>query len=151
MNDDTTRSQDSTPLALSAAELEAIIRGGLPTAGKSGLAVEEVRPRYARVRLPFKPWMLRPGNTVSGPALFTAADAAMYALVMAHVGPQVMAVTAGFNVHFLHKPKAGDVIAEARLLKLGRRLAVMEVELFSAGDPTLVAHATGSYALPAAS
>lgn len=139
MNDET--------LALTAAEIEAVIKAGLPSAG-GGFAVEEVRPRYARIRLPFGPWMLRPGNLVSGPALFTAADAAMYALVMAHIGPVVMAVTANMSLHFLSAAPAGDVVAEAKMLRLGMRMAVMEVALFTGPDQAFVAHVTGTYALP---
>lgn len=135
-------------LKLSAVEIEAVIRSGLPAAAKSGLKVEEVRPGYARIRLPFSNWMLRPGNVISGPTLFTAADSAMYACVMAHIGAQVMALTANLTINFLNPGRAGDVVAEAKLLRLGQRMAVMEVALFTAGDPTLVAHVTGSYALP---
>jgi uncharacterized protein (TIGR00369 family) len=139
---------DAPKLKLTAAEIETVIRGGLPTAAPSGIAVEEVRPGYARIRLPFSKWMLRPGNLVSGPTLFTAADTAMYALVMAHIGPEVMAVTADLNIHFLSAAPAGDVVAEARMLRLGLRLAVMEVSLYTGDDRTLAAHVTGTYALP---
>lgn len=135
-------------LKMSAAEVEAAIRTGLPSAGDSGFRVEEVRPRGARVRLPFHRWMLRPGELVSGPALFTAADTAMYALVLSHVGPQLMALTANLNIHFLSPAPAGDVVADARLLRMGSRLAVMEVLLYTAGGDEPVAHVTGSYALP---
>ena len=110
--------------------------------------IDELRPGFARVRMPFRKWMLRPGNVVSGPALFTTADLAMYALVLAHTGPQLMAVTSNLNLNFVSKGVAADVIAEASLLKLGRKLAVMEVKLRCGDDPTLVAHATGSYMLP---
>ena len=136
-------------LRLSAAETEAVIHGGLPAAAKSGLKVEEVRSGYARVRLPFNPWMLRAGNVISGPTLFTAADSAMYACVLAHIGAQVMALTANLTINFLNPGSAGDVVAEAKLLRLGQRMAVLEVSVFTADEPTLVAHVTGSYALPA--
>lgn len=139
---------DAVPLRLTAAEVEAVIKNGLPVAG--GFSVEEVRPHYARIRLPFSKWMLRPGNLVSGPALFTAADAAMYALVMAHIGPVVMSVTANMNMHFLSAAPAGDIVAEAKMLRLGMRLAVMEVSLFTGPDRTFAAHVTGTYALPRA-
>lgn len=135
-------------LRLTAAEVEAAIRRGLPSAEHSGLRVEEVREGYARVRFPFKSWMLRPGNVVSGPTLFTAADSAMYALVLAHIGPAMMAVTANLSINFLYPAAAGDVVAEAKLLRMGQRLAVMEVAIYTADDATMVAHATGSYAIP---
>ena len=134
------------PLLMSAPEVEGVIRAGLPSA--SGFSVEEVRSAYARIRLKFGNWMLRPGNLVSGPAMFTAADAAMYALVMAHRGPLLMAVTTDMNLHFLNAAPAGDVVAEAKLLRLGQRLAVMEVALFTGPDRTFAAHVTGTYALP---
>jgi uncharacterized protein (TIGR00369 family) len=136
-------------LKLTAEEVERAIRGGLPGAQRSALRVEEVREGYARVRLPFHERMLRPGNSISGPTLFAAADTAMYALVMAHVGPQLMAVTASMNLNFLLRPRPGDVIGEATLLKLGRRLVVMEAALFTSAGPERVAHVTGTYALPA--
>lgn len=137
-------------LKLTAQAVEQLIRQGLPAAEQGDFRVEAVTPGYARIRLPFHAHMLRPGNTISGPTLFTAADSAMYALVLAHIGPQVMAVTANLSINFLNRAQPGDVIGEARLLKLGRRLAVMEVGLSTGGDPALVAHVTGSYALPAA-
>lgn len=133
-------------LKLTAAQIEAIFRQHF--GNSNGLKVEEVREGYVRLRLPFHKWMLRPGNVVSGPALFTAADAAMYALVMAHLGPVMMAVTTNMNLHFLTAAPAGDVVAECTLLCMGSRLAVMEVSLFTGPDRVLAAHVTGTYSLP---
>jgi uncharacterized protein (TIGR00369 family) len=134
-------------LKLTAEQVETLIQGGV-TSTRGRLRVEEVRENYARVRLPFRESMLRPGNVVSGPALFTAADTAMYALVLSHVGPELMAVTSNLNINFLAKAKAGDVVAIATALKFGRRLVVMEVSLYTADAPQRVAHVTGSYARP---
>lgn len=137
-------------LKLDAAQVENLIRGGLPMANKGAIVVESVAPGIARVRMPFRDGMIRPGNVLSGPAMFSAADLAMYALVLSHLGPTLMAVTSTFTINFLNKAKPGDLIAEAGLLKMGRRLVVMEVSLYSSADPaTRVAHVTGSYALPA--
>jgi len=133
---------------LTAQQVEDLIHRGF-AAKRKILAIEEVRPGYVRARLPYRDSMLRPGNVLSGPALFTAADLVMYALVLSHIGPELMAVTANFNMNFLAKAKPGDIIGEGKMLKLGRRLAVMETLLYSAAEPeTLVAHVTGSYALP---
>jgi uncharacterized protein (TIGR00369 family) len=143
---DTASPTDS--LKLAAAEVERLIHQGLPLAERGGLAVERLEPGLAQVRLRYEPWMLRPGGTLAGPVLMMAADAAMYALVLGHLGPALLAVTADMTLHFLRKPKPADLCAQARLLKLGRRLAVMRVELRSGEDPALVAHVTGSYALP---
>lgn len=136
-------------LKLTAAELESVLRTAFPSTKGDWVKVEDLQPGLARIRMPFRPSMVRPGNSISGPALFVAADTAMYVCVMAHVGPAVMAVTSQMNLHFLAKGKPGDVVAEATLLRLGKRTAVMEVALRTADDPALVAHVTGSYAIPA--
>lgn len=133
-------------LKLDAGEIDALFRQHF--GGGNGLRVEEVREGYARIRMPFHKWMLRPGGVISGPAMFTAADSAMYALVLAHLGPVVMAVTSNMNLHFLAAAPAGDVVAECRLLRMGSRLAVMEVSLFTGPDRTFAAHVTGTYSLP---
>ena len=136
-------------LKLTGAQIEALVRAALPQAQHGMFSVEEVRPGYARIRLPWQDWMMRPGPAISGPAQFTAADCAMFALVLSHIGPDVMAVTSDMTMHFLNRGKPGDVVAEARLLKMGRRLTVMDVVLFSGADPGKpIAHVSGSYALP---
>lgn len=138
-------------LKLDAAAVERLIHEGLVAAGAGGMAIEELRSGYARIRLPFDALMIRPGNVISGPTLFTAADSAMYALVLGHLGAQLMAVTSDMNLRFLSKAAPGDVIGEATFLKLGRRIAVMEAKMSTSAAPgVIVAHATGSYALPAA-
>lgn len=136
-------------LKLDATAVETLIRAGLAAAGRGGIVIEELRSAYVRIRLPFDPLMIRPGNVISGPTLFTAADSAMYALVLGHLGPQLMAVTSDMNLRFLAKAEPSDVIGEASFLKLGRRLAVMEARMSTSAAPgVIVAHATGTYALP---
>ena len=131
---------------MTAQQVEDLVHMGF-AAKKKFFTVEEVRENHVRTRLLYRDSMLRPGGTLSGPALFTATDLAMYALVLSHIGPELMAVTANLNMNFLARPKAGDIVAEGTLLKLGRRLAVMEVSLYSSAEPeTLVAHVT--YTLP---
>lgn len=136
-------------LKLDALGVERLICDGLMSAGSGGMKVEELRSGYARIRLPFSALMIRPGNVISGPTLFTAADSVMYALVLGHLGPQLMAVTSDMNMRFLSKAAPGDVIGEASFLKLGRRLVVMEAKMSTSAAPgVIVAHASGSYALP---
>jgi uncharacterized protein (TIGR00369 family) len=136
-----------TAPTLSADAVERVIHDSIPHVAANGVTVESVGTGTARVRFPYQPWMLRPGNVLSGPALFLAADVAMFAVLLAHAGKDLKAVTSDLTMHFLNKAEIGDITAEAKLLKVGRRLAVMEVSLFTAGDPTLVAHVTGSYVL----
>jgi uncharacterized protein (TIGR00369 family) len=91
---------------------------------------------------------LRPGDLVSGPTQMALADVAAYAVVLAHIGPQAMAVTSNLNIAFLRGARRARVIAEARLLKLGRRLAMIDVRLWQSDPDEPVAQATVTYALP---
>lgn len=128
-------------------ELQAFLDAHFPRAMQVGEVVE-VGARHVRVRMPVRPEMLRPGGTIMGPALMTLADTTMYFALLVAVGPVLDLVTTSLDIHFLRRPVAKDVEATARVLRLGRRLAVGTVELCSAGDPEPVAHATVSYALP---
>lgn len=137
-------------MTLSAAELTAIIREGVPASEGSGFRVEQVSAEGVLCRLPFDPQQIRPGGTLSGPTMMTLADAAMYAAVMARLGRLEMAVTQNFNINFLSRPLPADLLASAGILKLGRRTVVLDVRIFSEGNPDVVAHATGTYSLPPA-
>ena len=110
--------------------------------------IEAIEPMVARVRLIYSERNLRPGGTLSGPSMMALADHAMYAVILAHIGPVALAVTTNLNINFLRKPGQADLIAEARLLKLGRRLAVGEVGIRSEGAEDLVAHVTCTYSIP---
>lgn len=93
--------------------------------------------------------MLRPGGTVSGPTLMALADLAMYVMLLSAIGPVGLAVTTNLNINFLRKGQPGqDVVAAARLLKLGKRLAVGEVILLSGTSPDPIAHVTLTYSIP---
>ncbi len=137
-------------LVIALEQVQTLVRGAFPgNAGTESLTVEALEPGYARIRLPYKKWMLRPGNVLSGPTLMTAVDTAMYVAVLGHIGVQLMAVTADMNLRFLNKGTLGDVIADARILKLGKKLIAMESRVYSSAAPeVLVMHATGSYARP---
>lgn len=113
--------------------------------------VERVGQRSARVVLRPGTAELRPGGTISGPALMGVADCALYVALLGEIGIVPLAVTTSLTINFLRKP-AGDkpVIGECRLLKLGKTLAVGEVSLYSEGLDEPVAHVTGTYAIPPA-
>ncbi len=94
---------------------------------------------------------IRPGNTVSGPTMFTLADVAVYLVTLAMIGPRALAVTTSCAIDFMRRPEAGrDLIAETRLLKLGRALAVGDLLIFSEGQQAPVARASLTYSLPPA-
>lgn len=110
--------------------------------------IEELRDGFLRIRIPVTDRYLRPGGTVSGPVLMTIADTAMYWLVLAMIGPVALALTTNLNIDFLRAPRPTDVVAEAEMLKLGKRLAVGRVTMFSDGSEAPVAHATVTYSIP---
>ncbi len=111
--------------------------------------VEAVEPGQASVRFKATAADLRPGGTISGPAIMTLADLALYAVILAHIGPEPLAVTTSLSFNFLRKAESGDLIGTARLLKLGKRLAVGEIAIVCENGGPIVAHATGTYSLPA--
>ncbi|MEM6548054.1 MAG: PaaI family thioesterase [Pseudomonadota bacterium] len=112
------------------------------------MMIERVGPMTARLRLPVADKHLRPGGTVSGPAMFMLADCAFYVAVLAMIGREALAVTTTLTINFLRKPPVADLVAEARILKLGKLLATGDVTLTSAGQGGPVAHAVTSYAIP---
>jgi uncharacterized protein (TIGR00369 family) len=122
--------------------LQASFEGGRP------YSVTSIEPGRVRLEIPAAELLLRPGGTVSGPTLMMLADAAAWAAILVHIGPVALAVTSNLNISFLRKPQPVGVIAEAELLKLGRKLAVVDVRLRSEGSDDLVAQSTVTYAIP---
>jgi uncharacterized protein (TIGR00369 family) len=141
----------SPPARLDVKRIEELIDARFPQIHSGGrrFVVEEVAFRSARVRMTADPRNIRPGGTIAGPAMFTLADFSIYVAVIATLGEAGFeAVTSNLNINFLAKPAATDMTAVVKLLRLGRRLAVGEVELYSEGVTDMVAHATATYALP---
>ncbi|POR54230.1 uncharacterized protein (TIGR00369 family) [Bosea psychrotolerans] len=136
---------------MTVSELEAFLDQVFPQLHYGGRTyfIEDVGPMSARMRCDYHERHLRPGGTISGPTMMALADLALYAAILAQIGPVALAVTTSLNYNFLRKPGQAALIAEARLLKLGRRLAVGEVCLFSQGESEMVCHATGTYSIPA--
>jgi uncharacterized protein (TIGR00369 family) len=132
---------------MSAEELNTFVAAHFPHLDEN-FRVEEVEDRAARVRLLYHDRHLRPGETISGASLMALADLAMYVTLLGMIGPVALAVTTNLNINFLRKPAKVDVVAQCRLLKLGKRLAVGEVIMRSEGDTEPVAHATVTYSIP---
>lgn len=111
--------------------------------------VEEVSETGVTLRLLVQDRHLRPGGTVSGPAMFGLADVTAYMVTLAHIGPRALAVTTNCSIDFMRKPAAGvDLIAKGRLLKLGKQLSVSDVLIYSEGSDKPVARASLTYAIP---
>ena len=131
-----------TTLKMDVPALNRFFAKEFPQADQS-FVIEEVTPEKTVVRLRVTEAHLRPGGTVSGPAMFLLADVGIYVAVLARIGPVALAVTTNANMDFMRKPVAGaDLLAEVRMLKVGRSLAVGDVLIYSEGKPEPVARAS---------
>lgn len=129
--------------------LDAFLRRAFPEADPEHMPrVLEAEPGRVLMVQPYASRQLRPGGVISGPTLMTLADTAAYALVLAHIGEVAMAVTTSLTIHFLRGCKPGDLVAEAALLKLGRRIATADILLWTEGRERPAAKATVAYAIP---
>lgn len=139
-------------LAMDIEALERFIDERFPQARSLGYALTELDDEHLVLAMKTSSVHLRPGGTVSGPVMMTMADTAAYLIILAHLGPVALAVTTNLNIHFMRKPEPGQLEATSRLLKLGKRLAVVEVRLHGHADDTKepYAHATVTYSIPPA-
>jgi uncharacterized protein (TIGR00369 family) len=110
--------------------------------------VEEISDTAVQVRLPVGLANSRPGGTVSGPSLMALADTAAWLVIVGQIGPVALSVTTSLHIDFLRKPALVDLVAVGTLLKLGNRLAVAEVAMYSIGSDAVVAKAQVTYSLP---
>lgn len=143
-------SASAQPLAFTLEELRAYLAEIFPQVWLRGdYRIDDISSEGATLRLAYHPDHLRPGGTISGPSMFALSDLALYVAILARIGRVKLAVTTNLSINFLRKPEPKDLTGRARLLKLGKRLAVGEVALFSEGGGDMVAHAVGTYSLPA--
>lgn len=137
-------------IAMQADEITAYLDKVFPQV-RGDFVIEDVADRAVRVRMPVADRHLRPGGTVSGPAMFALADVSVYIAVIAMKGREALAVTTGGSFDFMRKPLAGvDLICECRLLKIGRVLAVGDCLIYSDGMAEPVARASMTYSMPPA-
>jgi uncharacterized protein (TIGR00369 family) len=137
-----------TALEMDIAGLEAFLARDFPQVGEA-FAIEALSAEEMVVRLRVTEAHLRPGGTVSGPAMFALADVGVYLAILARLGPVALAVTTNCSIDFMRKPAAGaDLLAHTRILKMGRALAVGDVLIYSEGQAAPVARASLTYAIP---
>jgi uncharacterized protein (TIGR00369 family) len=137
-----------TMTRISVEEFNTIVKDELPWAFELGVQATAIGQGTATLMIPYDAKMLRPGGTMSGPTMMMLADACMYAVILSEIGIVKLAVTTNLNINFLMKPEPRNLIAKGSMLKCGKRLAVMAVDLHSEGSDDLVAHATGTYSIP---
>lgn len=133
---------------ISSAQLEELIERDAPFVHVYGFRTDVIGRGTASIRLPYNDLHVRPGGTISGPSMMALADWAMYVAILGAIGPVELAVTTNLNINFLRKPAERDLIADARLIKLGKRLAVGDVAIHPDGDEDLCAHVTATYSIP---
>ena len=128
------------------AEIVEFIKTEFP---QSKCIIDAVGNKSATIRHNIGEAELRPGGTVSGPVRMFVADVALYIAILGEIGIVPLTVTTSLNINFLRKPAADKaIIGVCKLIKLGRTLAIGEVSIYSEGNPEMVAHAVGTYAIP---
>lgn len=142
--------ENGRPPALGVADFIALLDEHMPQVREGGFGVREMGWGRCVMEVGASPRSIRAGGTLSGPTMFALADLALYGAVLSQIGHVPLAVTSNMTIHFLKKPPPRTLVGEARILKPGKRLAYGEVLIHSDGDPDPVAHATGTYAIPAA-
>lgn len=136
-------------VVLTAKQLVEFFVEAFPEQSTSAHIFEELRPGFVRVKQLAETAMLRPGGIISGPTQMALADRAAYAVILAHIGIVPMAVTSNLNMSFLRGVRAEDFYADASLIKLGRRLATVDVRLWQDDPAIVLAQSTVTYAIPA--
>ena len=135
---------------ISAQQFQTLIDSELVWAHEAGIRLDSISEGEVIMRLPFKESSLRPGGSISGPSMMMLADACMYAVVMSVIGIEKLTVTTNLNINFLRKPGPNDLLAEGKVIKIGKRLAVLEVTILDSSTLQAVAHSTGTYSIPPA-
>ncbi|GLQ07637.1 PaaI family thioesterase [Sneathiella chinensis] len=130
------------------AMLEQFILDEFPQVNHLNCKIHSVDDENIEVSMIASDRHLRPGGTVSGPAMMELADATMYFLLLAQIGPVALAVTTNLSINFLRKPAPGRIIARGRILKLGKTLATGDISLYSEGSDDPVAHVVTTYSIP---
>lgn len=139
---------------LSIAEVKQLLVTNLPPSDQHNEIVEAVGKGSLRMRLPFTPaylgadiWQHTGARVFSGPMTLGFAETAMFACVHGTLGRYLIAVTTNLTATFLRPAPAADLIAEARLVRAGKRHVYVETSLYSDGEPNPIAHVTATYAL----
>jgi acyl-coenzyme A thioesterase PaaI-like protein len=128
-------------------ELQHLLDGAFP-GNVVPYVIEEITDSTVRMRQRVGLSNSRPGGTLSGPTLMALADCAAWMVIIGQIGPLTLSVTTSFHIDFLRRPELVDVVALGTLLKLGSRLAVAEVAMYSVGNDDMVAKAQVTYSIP---
>ncbi len=142
---------NTAPAKISIEDFNRLCAQEAPFLNVYGFVTEDIGMGTARVRMPANANHIRPGGTISGPAQMALGDFTVYAALLGAIGRVPLAVTTSLSINFLNKPRPGDIFAEGRLMKLGKRLAVAEVYVYPQGSDSPVSHVTATYSIPPSS
>ena len=107
----------------------------------------ETSRNMALVKMKIEEQDLRPGGTVSGPAMFSLADISFYVAVLSAIDKEALTVTTNCSINFLRKPEPTVLFGRARILKEGKSLIVGDVEVLAEDQKVIVAHASMTYSI----
>ena len=135
---------------LSLADITAFLRREFPQIYLHGeiFSVTEIGAGTCRMRMAYHESQLRPGGTISGPAMMQLADVSIWVALLGALGEVPLAVTTNLTINFMRKPEPRALLASCQMMKIGKRLAVGEARMTSEGSDALVAHAVATYAIP---
>jgi len=113
-----------------------------PYARALGVRLEEIGAAGARLRLPFAETNTNPGQVLHGGVAASLCSLGGQAVARAVLGEESGPWhTAGIQVNYLAAAKAQEVVAEARLLREGKEVCFVEIDV-ATDDGKPVAHAT---------
>jgi uncharacterized protein (TIGR00369 family) len=136
------------PLRFTIQELSKYVEEIFPQV-KDDFEILEISEFGSRVRLKVTFKHLRPGNTVSGPAIFSLVDCTAYIAILAKLGKEALAVTTNCSIDFMRKPSGEtDLIANCEILKFGKSLVVADAKVYSRNSEKPVARASITYSIP---
>ena len=136
------------PLRFTIQELSNYVEEIFPQV-KDDFEILEISEFGSRVRLKVTFRHLRPGNTVSGPAIFSLVDCTAYMAILAKLGKEALAVTTNCSIDFMRKPSGkADLIANCEILKFGKTLVVADAKVYSEDTEKPVARASITYSIP---
>lgn len=112
---------------IAAAMAEASLQAGLPA--YLGIRTDQVGPGVMSCSVPVRDELLNPFGTVHGGVLTALVDHVLGAVLYPVIAPGSWAATTEFKVNLVRPVRDGTLTATARIASLGRRTAVVQVEV----------------------
>jgi len=116
-------------------------RGALPD-------ITLAKADHVIMSVPMRERNMRPGGFISGPTQMALADHIAYAVIFTRLGITPVALTSNLNIDFLHPLQGETITVEGKMVKLGRTLAVIAVDIKGTDSQKISSRATVTYVLP---